>query len=253
MPPFVNNHLPQITLLSSPDWQDYELLDSGNGLKLERFGPYRLVRPEAEAIWSPALPGKDWKSAHAVFTPSPEENGGHWRFQQEMPNRWSMDYKGLRFWAQLTTSRHVGVFPEQAAEWDWISQQMGSFPRPLKVLNLFGYTALATLAAARQGAQVTHVDASPKVVSWAKENQLLSGLGHLPIRWIVDDVLKFVQRESRRGSDQSLSRRARQYAHDREPDHHCDLAAHAQLHLGWSIAYPGDAGVDGPLRRARNG
>jgi 23S rRNA (cytosine1962-C5)-methyltransferase len=117
-----------------------------------------------------------------------------------MPNRWGMDYKGLKFWAQLTTSRHVGVFPEQAAEWDWISQQMGNSPRPLKVLNLFGYTALATLAAARLGAQVTHVDASSKVITWAKENQRLSRLGHLPIRWIVDDVLKFVQREGRRRS-----------------------------------------------------
>jgi 23S rRNA (cytosine1962-C5)-methyltransferase len=197
---FVIDQLPHLTLLSSLDWKDYELLDSGNGLRLERFGPYCLVRPEADAIWQPALPDKEWKSAHAVFTPSPEENGGHWQFNQDIPKRWGIDYKGMRFWAQLSASRHVGVFPEQAAEWDWISEQVQSSNRPLKVLNLFGYTALATLAAARSGAQVTHVDASPKVISWAKENQVLSGLDNLSIRWMVDDALKFVLREGRRKS-----------------------------------------------------
>ncbi|MDR3574003.1 MAG: class I SAM-dependent methyltransferase [Anaerolineaceae bacterium] len=192
--------IPEIQLLSSPEWKDYELLDSGNGLKLERFGSYRLVRPEAEAIWRPALPDEDWKSAQSVFTPSAEENGGHWSSTQAFPERWKMEYKGLKFWAQTTASRHLGVFPEQASQWDWIEKQIRAADHPMQVLNLFGYTGLASLAAARAGAKVTHLDASHKVVSWAKENQELSGLSERPIRWIVDDAVKFVQREGRRGT-----------------------------------------------------
>ena len=195
-----NNTLPQLSLLTSFDWQDYDLLDTGNGLKLERYGPYRLVRPEPEAIWSPMLSEKEWKQAHAVFKPSPEENGGHWEYQQELPKRWQMGYKGLKFWTQTTASRHVGVFPEQAGEWDWISEQVRLAGRPLNVLNLFGYSGLASLAAAQAGARVTHVDASKKVVTWAGENLALSGLEDRPVRWIVDDALKFVQREGRRGA-----------------------------------------------------
>jgi len=194
------NALPKISLLTSFDWQEYELLDSGNGLKLERYGPYRLVRPEPEAIWRQALPEKEWSSAHAVFTPSPEENGGHWEYHKELPKRWQMGYKGLKFWTQTTASRHVGVFPEQAGEWDWIGEQVRSAGRPLHVLNLFGYSGLASLAAAQAGARVTHVDASRKVVTWAGENLALSGLEDRSVRWIVDDALKFVQREARRGT-----------------------------------------------------
>ncbi len=192
--------LPQLQLLSSPDWKDYALLDSGGGMKLEQFGPYRLVRPEAEAIWLPALPEKEWKAAAAEFQPSPEENGGHWQQRKTLPERWSMDYGGLKFYLQLSGSRHVGVFPEQANGWDWIEKQIQSAGRAVRVLNLFGYTGMATLAAARSGAQVTHVDASRKVVTWARENQALSGLSERPVRWIVDDALKFVEREARRGS-----------------------------------------------------
>jgi 23S rRNA (cytosine1962-C5)-methyltransferase len=193
-------NLPTIDLLTSPDWQDYALLDSGNGAKLERFGPYTFVRPEAQAVWLPALPEKTWQAAHASFKTSPEENGGHWQFRSPIEERWQMSYKGLKFWAQTSASRHLGLFPEQACHWDWIEAQVAAAGRPLQVLNLFGYTGIASLAAARAGANVTHLDASKKVVSWVRENQALSGLEDRPIRLIVDDALKFVQREARRGA-----------------------------------------------------
>ncbi len=191
---------PQLILQASPGWQDYALLDSGNGLKLERYGKYILKRPEPEAIWQPALPEKAWNGAQALFKPSNEENGGHWETQKPVDDRWPMSYQSLRFWVQLTASRHLGVFPEQAGQWDWLSDQIQNAGRPIQVLNLFGYTGLASLAAAAAGARVTHVDASRKVITWARENQELSGLAERPIRWIVDDALKFIQREARRGS-----------------------------------------------------
>lgn len=190
--------LPHLSLFSSPDWKDYELLDSGNGSKLERYGSFILIRPEPEAIWQPGLPEKEWTKADAVFQTSAEENGGHWNYLKRLPDRWSMEYQGLKFWVRTTASRHLGVFPEQACQWDWIGSQVTASRRPLKVLNLFGYTGLASLAAARAGAAVTHLDASRKVITWASENQQLSGLFDQPIRWIVDDALKFVQREARR-------------------------------------------------------
>jgi 23S rRNA (cytosine1962-C5)-methyltransferase len=191
--------LPDLQLVASPDWLDYELLDSGGGAKLERFGAYKLVRPEPEAVWKPALGPKVWKSAHAVFVPSSEEMGGHWEEKNGLPESWNMSYKGLNFKVQATASRHLGVFPEQAAQWDWVGEQIRQVERPVNVLNLFGYTGLATLAAAAAGARVTHLDASKKVVTWARENQQLSGLDDRPVRWIVDDAMKFVQREARRG------------------------------------------------------
>jgi 23S rRNA (cytosine1962-C5)-methyltransferase len=184
----------------SPGWKDYELLDSGGGAKLERFGPYRIARPEAEAVWKPALPEADWQLAQARFYPSAEESGGRWETRPGMPETWPMEYNGLRFNLQISGSRHVGVFPDQAPGWDWIETQIRTAGQPLKVLNLFGYTGLATLAAARAGAAVTHLDASRKVVTWAHENLRLSGLEACPVRWIVEDALKFVQREARRGS-----------------------------------------------------
>ncbi len=219
---------PEIHLLASPNWKDYELLDSGNGLKLERFGPYTFVRPEVQALWTPGLPAAKWDSAHAVFQPSGEESGGHWVFRKKAEERWVMEYglggrekeegKRLKFSVMTTPGRHLGVFPECAANWDWISalihrrehkkhrEEQKGFSgdavvteSSVNVLNLFGYTGLATLAAAAAGARVTHVDASKKSVSWARENAALSGLAEKPIRWIVDDALKFVQREARRG------------------------------------------------------
>jgi len=191
---------PTLTILTSPEWEDYALLDSGNGLKLERYGDYVLIRPEAEAIWKPALPSEVWQKAQARFQPTAEESGGIWERLHPLPERWVIRYKQLRCWVQLSASRHVGVFPEQAGQWDWIQEQIRIAGRPLKVLNLFGYTGLASLAAAQAGAQVTHVDASRKAITWARENQSLSGLENRPIRWIVDDALKFVQREARRGN-----------------------------------------------------
>ncbi len=214
---------PKISLLLSPHWTDYELLDSGDSQKLERFGPYTFARPEVQAIWKKALPAEKWQAAHAYFEPSGEESGGHWKFRKPVNEKWEMSYplagnssplpsgdgqggRDLRFTAMTTPGRHLGVFPECAAHWDWLADLIsrGDRPfaptgKPINVLNLFGYTGMATLAAAAAGARVTHIDASKKSVTWARENQLLSGLGEKPIRWIVDDALKFVEREGRRG------------------------------------------------------
>jgi 23S rRNA (cytosine1962-C5)-methyltransferase len=193
--------------LESPHWTDYALLDSGDGLKLERFGNYVFVRPESQAMWKRSLE-VEWKQAHAVFQPTGEESGGHWDFKKKVEEKWEMRYildpslveKGeLKFWIMTTPGRHLGVFPEVAAHWDWSSGLIAQSKREISVLNLFGYTGLATLAAAAAGAKVTHVDASKKSVSWARDNQALSNLIEKPIRWIVDDALKFVQREARRG------------------------------------------------------
>lgn len=179
-------------------WREYDLLDSGHGRKLERFGPVTLIRPEAQAGWPPALPRADWDAAHAAFEPAGQE-GGRWRPRRPLPPRWEMAYGALRFTVQASQSRQVGVFPENAAHWDWIAGQVQAAGRPLHLLNLFGYTGLATLAAAQAGAQVTHVDASRKAVAWARDNQALSGLADRPIRWIVEDALTYLRREQRRG------------------------------------------------------
>jgi 23S rRNA (cytosine1962-C5)-methyltransferase len=196
------------TFLESSHWTDYALLDSGDGLKLERFGNYVFVRPESQAMWKRAL-DVEWKQAHAIFQPTGEESGGHWDFKKKVEEKWEMRYildpslvtKGeLRFWGMTTPGRHLGVFPEVASHWDWFSGLIAQSKKESNVLNLFGYTGLATLAAAHAGAKVTHVDASKKSVSWARDNQALSNLTERPIRWIVDDALKFVQREVRRGT-----------------------------------------------------
>ncbi len=208
------------TLLESPNWKDYALLDSGDGLKLERFGKYIFERPESQAMWKRALSESEWKNAHAVFIPSGEESGGHLEIKKRVDEKWVMKYpltstyqaeeqemRELRFWAMTTPGRHLGVFPEVASHWDFIAgliQKANLDPErsgkgPVNVLNLFGYTGLATLAAAAFGAKVTHVDASKKSVNWARENQELSGLSDKPIRWIVEDALKYVQREAKRG------------------------------------------------------
>ena len=188
-----------LRLEATAGWDEYELLDSGGGQKLERYGVLRLVRPEAEAIWRKSLPEKEWQAADAIFKPGADEQGGNWGASHPLPDEWMMGYSGLRFAVQASGSRHVGVFPEQAPYWDWIGAQVEAAQRPIEVLNLFGYTGLATLAAARAGAKVTHVDASRKAIQWAKHNQALSGLEDAPVRWLIDDALKFVQREARRG------------------------------------------------------
>lgn len=204
MPTEIRASEPALNLLTAPDWKDYELLDSGRGQRLERYGAYTLVRPEHQALWQPALPPERWSAAHAVFVPTGEESGGRWDFNQPVKTPWTMNYKGLRFLAFTAGSRHMGFFPEQAAHWDWmrarLTQRVASSSEPVKVLNLFGYTGLATLAAAQAGAHVAHVDASKKAIQLARENQTLSGMEQRPIRWLVDDAFKFVRREVRRGS-----------------------------------------------------
>jgi len=191
--------VPAIELFTSPHWEDYELMDSGNGLKLERFGQYRFIRPEHQALWRPALAAKQWDTADAIFQPDSDESGGKWQFRNRLEPTWKMRYQGIIFMAHTSNSRHLGVFPEQATHWDWINDVIKAHDKPAKVLNLFGYTGLATLAAAKAGAQVTHLDASKKSVTFARENQQLSQLEEKPIRWIVDDAVKFVMREVRRG------------------------------------------------------
>ncbi|MBI5825551.1 MAG: class I SAM-dependent methyltransferase [Chloroflexi bacterium] len=202
---------PTFTLLEASNWRDYELLDSGEGQKLERFGKYIFSRPESQAMWSRALPASEWNNAHAVFQPSGEESGGHWDFKKRVDEKWEMSYpltptplpkKGeglLKFWAMTTPGRHLGVFPEVASHWDFMADSVRKAGQQPNILNLFGYTGLASLAAAAAGAQVTHVDASKKSVSWARENQELSGLKEKPIRWVVEDAIKYVQREEKRG------------------------------------------------------
>ena len=180
---------------------DYALLDSGNGRKLEQYGPYRIDRPEGQAIWQPALPDADWAKVDAVFTGDTDEEGlGRWRFPKTpLGETWPMKHDGIDYHGRFTSFRHVGVFPEQASHWSHMEALIRSAGRPVKVLNLFGYTGLASLVAARAGAEVTHVDASKKAIGWARENQELARLSDKPIRWICEDALKFAEREARRG------------------------------------------------------
>ena len=184
--------------LTTTGWKDYELLDSGNGMRLERFGQFRLRRPDPQAIWLPSLSRSEWDKHDAAFEET--RNGKEfWMPKRKMPESWQMKYNDLTFLARLSPFKHTGVFPEQHLQWDWITEQMKKAARPLNILNLFAYTGLASLVAASCGAKVTHVDASKPTIAWARENQHLSGLEDKPIRWILDDALKFVLREGRRG------------------------------------------------------
>ncbi|MFC4624695.1 class I SAM-dependent methyltransferase [Daeguia caeni] len=192
-------------ILETEPTADYALLDSGNGLKLEQYGPYRIIRPEGQAIWLPTLPKKEWDAADAIFTGNTDEEGmGRWAFPKvPLGETWPMQHDGISFYGRFTSFRHVGVFPEQAAHWsfmDALVREATRQGRTVKVLNLFGYTGLASLVAARAGAEVTHVDASRKAILWARENQEMAGLSDKPIRWICEDAMKFVLREERRGS-----------------------------------------------------
>lgn len=184
----------------TPEWSDYELLDTGAGKKLERFCEHILIRPEPQAKWSCALPAFQWERADAEFVKSRGTKQGQWKFRKPLPDRWAMQRKNLKFWVQPAPSGHVGVFPDQACHWDWLAEVIQRAAAPVKMLSLFGHTGLATLAAAAAGAAVTHVDASRKAVAWARENQGLSDFGSRPIRWIVEDALTFVRREARRGN-----------------------------------------------------
>lgn len=182
--------------------EDYALIDSGGGAKLEQFGPYRIVRPEGQAIWSKALDAQEWAAVDAIFTGDTDEEGiGRWHFPgRPLGETWPMRHDGIDYLGRFTSFRHVGVFPEQATHWRDMEDRIRAARRPVRVLNLFGYTGLASLVAARAGASVTHVDASKKAIGWARENQEMAGLLDRPIRWICDDALKFAQREQRRGN-----------------------------------------------------
>jgi 23S rRNA (cytosine1962-C5)-methyltransferase len=178
----------------------YTLLDSGDGRKLEKAGPYTIIRPEAEAIWQPALGKKQWQDAHAEFIVTSEKNGGHWETYKKVPESWLVSYRGMQIRLELGNSKQIGAFPEQTVHWEWMEKRIQQSNKPLRVLNLFGYTGMASLAAAKAGAEVIHVDASKRAVQWGKENQTYSHLEHATIRWLVDDAIKFVQREARRES-----------------------------------------------------
>lgn len=180
------------------NWKDYEVLDTSSGEKLERWGDYLLVRPDPQVIWNTPKTNKGWKNKNGHYHRS-SKGGGEWEFFR-LPNEWSIRYGELTFHLKPFSFKHTGLFPEQAANWDWFSPLIKQTGRPVKVLNLFAYTGGATLAAAKAGANVTHVDASKGMVSWAKENAAASGLSEAPIRWLVDDCVKFVEREIRRGS-----------------------------------------------------
>ena len=178
-------------------WTDYELIDCSRGEKLERWGDRLLVRPDPQAIWSTPRDHKGWKQAHARYVRS-STGGGRWE-TRNVPQRWQVGYKDLTFNVGLMNFKHTGVFPEQAANWDWARERIQSAGRSVSVLNLFAYTGGATAACAAAGASVCHVDAAKGMVQWAKENAKASGLEDKPIRWIVDDCAKFVEREIRRG------------------------------------------------------
>ncbi|MEM6625600.1 MAG: class I SAM-dependent methyltransferase [Pseudomonadota bacterium] len=189
----------QFKLLVADDWADYQLLDSGNGRKLERFGPVTVERPDAQSLWAPARPIEDWR-ADAVFTGGDDEDKGKWRHvAAPPPESWPVTWEGLQFGARCAAFRHMGLFPEHSVHWRWAAERLQRAGRPTRVLNLFGYTGAMSLAAARAGAEVVHLDASPKSIGYGRDNQTASGLDDRPIRWICDDAIKFLRREVRRG------------------------------------------------------
>ena len=179
-------------------WNDYEVLDTSRGEKLERWGDYLLVRPDPQVIWDTPRKQYGWKHPNGHYHRS-KQGGGEWEFF-DLPKQWDIHYRSLTFHLKPFSFKHTGLFPEQAVNWDWFSDKIKKAGRPVKVLNLFAYTGGATLACAAAGANVTHVDASKGIVAWAKENAQSSGLIDKPIRWIVDDCVKFVEREIRRGN-----------------------------------------------------
>lgn len=189
-------------ILQTSGESGYRLLDTGCGLKLEQYGEIRVVRPEGQALWPKSLPESDWDSADAVFTGDTEEDGtGRWRFPRSaLGETWPMRLLDVNFFGRFTAFRHVGVFPEQIVHWSWMMDNIRKRGGRPKVLNLFGYTGVASLAAAAAGAEVTHVDASKKAIGWARENQALARMTEKPIRWICDDAMKFIEREQRRGN-----------------------------------------------------
>lgn len=189
------------TMWTADAWKDYEVIDTSGGEKLERWGDYILVRPDPQVIWDTPRTDRRWKQKNGHYHRS-SKGGGEWEFFQ-LPEEWCIRYRELTFRLKPFSFKHTGLFPEQAVNWDWFSsiiKERKKAGQPVKVLNLFAYTGGATLAAAKAGAAVTHVDASKGMVSWAKENAAASGLTDAPIRWLVDDCVKFVEREIRRGN-----------------------------------------------------
>lgn len=197
----MNSFTPNI--LTETGWDDYALLDSGAGRKLERFGNVRVSRPEPQALWEKSLSDSEWNKADAVFTNASEkedDDKGSWQQRGKLPETWPVTVEGATMLCRLMTYRHMGLFPEQRPHWHWIASQYKTSTKPLKILNLFAYTGAASLICAANGAEVTHVDASKKAIGWCKENQEASGLGSAKIRWICDDAAAFVAREGRRGN-----------------------------------------------------
>ena len=183
----------------SEHWKDYELIDTSDGERLERWGNIILIRPDPQIIWSTDKRNPLWRKAHARYHRS-NKGGGHWETYKKVPDRWTINYRDLTFNIKPMGFKHTGVFPEQAVNWDFAAEKIRKENRPLKILNLFGYTGCATLSCMSAGAMVCHVDASKGMVQWAKENAQSSKIAELPVRWLVDDCVKFVQREIRRGN-----------------------------------------------------
>lgn len=195
----------RLQLVEMAGFGDYALIDSGNGRKLERFGPVTVERPEPQALWSPRLAKPRWDKANAVFSGGDDEDKGRWRIDKPVPESWPIKVGAVTMLCRLSSFRHLGLFPEQLPHWEWMLARLAEFKgeRP-RVLNLFAYTGAASLLAAAAGAEVTHLDASKKAIAWAKENQAASKLADAPIRWILDDAQKFVAREVRRGRTYDL-------------------------------------------------
>ncbi len=196
-PDLVFDTMERVTLTTQPA-DSYELIDSGGEEKLERYGSVTLARPDPQALWDKHLPEGEWQKADALYVRQGRE--GEWKQKKSLPKEWQISFGGLQFIIRATSFKHTGLFPEQLSHWQWAAEKIKGAGESPKVLNLFGYTGGASLAAAQAGAQVTHVDASKTAVAWARENAEASGLSEAPIRWIVEDALTFVRREIKRGN-----------------------------------------------------
>lgn len=180
-------------------WHDYQLLDSGDRLKLEQFGKRTLIRFEPEAEWEPVLGKEKWRQADAMFTLRKGQQSGTWQFNRKFAHEWTLTFDKIKILVSISNSRHLGIFPEQHQQWNWIEEKVASTSSPPSILNLFAYTGISTLFAAKGGTAVTHVDAAKGAVRWAKHNLEINGMAEKPIRWMVDDALKFTSKEIRRG------------------------------------------------------
>jgi len=188
----------KLNIIATKSSKDYELLDSGDGEKLERYGKYIFRRPDPQALWTKQLSSNDWGKTDASFRRDGQK--GDWDLKPGLPERWSIDFGDLKFWIRPTSFKHTGLFPEQLPNWDWMRVCIKSAKRPVSVLNLFGYTGGASIAAAQAGASVVHIDGSKVAIKWGRDNAELSGLGDKPIRWILEDAREFVKREVKRGN-----------------------------------------------------